>query len=283
MDDDDDRLVDAFLGGRLDGASFPHASHIRVCWALSRRYSADEAYSLLVAGIRDIARRAGRPDAYHETITRAWFELVASAERLDLWPELFDKTLLGRYYSPARLAAGRAEWLEPDLHPLRLPPPPAPPLPRPSGVLRRIPVAVAVLATHADDVVHATTTSSLASVSDDPALVSVCLRNGSRTLALVRRAGRFGLSILAADQEPLARRFADPARPAGRAQFAGVPHELSEFGPRLSEAAAWLGCTVHAVHACGDHHGDHHIVVGAIAQSSSLDRHPLVRHDGSFH
>jgi flavin reductase (DIM6/NTAB) family NADH-FMN oxidoreductase RutF len=33
------------------------------------------------------------------------------------------------------------------------------------------------------------------------------------------------------------------------------------------------------VHACGDHH----IVVGAIAQASSLDRRPLVRHDGSYH
>jgi flavin reductase (DIM6/NTAB) family NADH-FMN oxidoreductase RutF len=278
MNDDGERLIDAFLTGKLDGATFPHASHVRVCWALSRRHSRDEAYRLLVAGIRDIARRAGRPDAYHETITRAWFELVASAERLDEWAELFDKSLLGRYYSPARLAAGREEWLEPDLHPLRLPPPAAP-LPRPAGVLSRVPVAVAVLATHADGVVHATTTSSLASVSDEPALVSVCLRNGSRTLALVRRAGRFALSILAAGQEPLALRFADPLRPAGKAQFADVPHELSEFGPRLSDAAAWLGCTVHVVHACGDHH----IVVGAIAQASSLDRRPLVRHDGSYH
>jgi flavin reductase (DIM6/NTAB) family NADH-FMN oxidoreductase RutF len=250
---------------------------VRVCWALSRRYSRDEAYRRLVAGIRDIAHRAGRPDAYHETITRAWFELVASAGRPDEWPELFDKSLLGRYYSPARLAAGREEWLEPDLHPLRLPPPPHPS--RPAGVLRRIPVAVAVLATHADGVVHATTTSSLSSVSDEPALVSVCLRSGSRTLALVRRAGRFALSILAADQEPLALGFADPGRPAGTAQFADVPHELSEFGPRLSEAAAWLGCTVHAVHACGDHH----IVVGAVAEAGSLERRPLVRHDGAYH
>jgi hypothetical protein len=125
MDDDADPLLDRFLGGAIEPAAFPHAGHVRVCWALSRRYPAEEAYCRLVEGIRDIARRAGRPDAYHETITRAWFELIVSAERLEDWPELFDKSLLGRFYSPARLAAGRLEWLEPDLHPLRLPPPPA--------------------------------------------------------------------------------------------------------------------------------------------------------------
>ena len=279
MDVDEDRLVDAFFAGAIDGAEFPHASHVRVCWALSRRYSADRAYRLLVDGIRDIARRAGRPGVYHETITRAWFELIASADRLEDWPDLFDKSLITRYYSPARLAAGREEWLAPDLHPLRLPPPPATSTPTASSVLRRIPVAVAVLTTHAAGAVHATTTSSLARVSDEPMLVSVCLRNGSRTLGLVRQAGRFALSILAADQDSLARQFSDPDRPGGAAQFAGTAHQMSEFGPTMTEAAAWLGCTVHAIHECGDHH----IVVGEIAHATSSDRRPLVRHDGAYH
>lgn len=74
------------------------------------------------AGLRDMTVRAGRSQAYHETITRAWYELIAQAEDLDRAPELFDKQLLGRFYSPERLAAGRERWMEPDRQPLRLPP-----------------------------------------------------------------------------------------------------------------------------------------------------------------
>jgi hypothetical protein len=55
------------------------------------------------------------------TITRAWYELISSVDGLDSHDELFDKALLERYYSPERLAAGREQWLEPDLQPLRLP------------------------------------------------------------------------------------------------------------------------------------------------------------------
>lgn len=55
-------------------------------------------------------------------MTRAWFELIAQAESLDAHPELFDRGLLGGYYSAERIAAGRHEWLEPDLAPLVLAP-----------------------------------------------------------------------------------------------------------------------------------------------------------------
>jgi hypothetical protein len=72
------------------------------------------------SGIRSIAAGAGVPGKYHETITLAWFELVAQAEQLELRPELLDRGLLSRYYSPERLAQGRERWVEPDLAPLRL-------------------------------------------------------------------------------------------------------------------------------------------------------------------
>jgi len=118
----DRELLRAFEAGSIGAADFPHEAHVRVTWALTRRYEREEAFRRLVAGIRDIAGRAGRPDVYHETITRAWFELIAGADDLDAHPELFDKRLLERYYSRAALAAGRACWVEPDLQPLRLPP-----------------------------------------------------------------------------------------------------------------------------------------------------------------
>jgi len=116
----DDALIADFEAGRIANEDFPHERHVRVAWGLAQRHPRDEALRRLVAGIRDIARRAGRPDAYHETLTRGWFELIAGADDLEQFPELFDKQLLGRFYSPARLSAGRECWLEPDMQPLRL-------------------------------------------------------------------------------------------------------------------------------------------------------------------
>jgi hypothetical protein len=115
-----DTLLDDFEAGRVLGSEFPHERHVRVAWGLSRRYPHEEAFARLAEGIRGIAARAGVPGKYHETITRAWFELVAQAETVDEHPELLDKTLLARYYSAVRLAAGKDEWLEPDLAPLVL-------------------------------------------------------------------------------------------------------------------------------------------------------------------
>lgn len=111
-----------FEAGRIPGSAFPHERHVQVAWGLSRRYPREEAFARLAEGIRGIAARAGVPGKYHETMTRAWFELVAQAETLDAHPELLDRSLLARYYSPDRLDAGRNEWLEPDIEPLLLAP-----------------------------------------------------------------------------------------------------------------------------------------------------------------
>jgi hypothetical protein len=126
VDDDPlslDELVAAFEAELIPPADFTHARHVRVAWGLLRRHPPDEAYARLVAGLRSFATRAGRPDAFHETITRAWFELIGQSADLADDPELQDRGLLARYYSRAALAAGRREWVEPDLHPLVLPPP----------------------------------------------------------------------------------------------------------------------------------------------------------------
>lgn len=109
-----DELLRAFEAGEL--TDFPHERHVQVAWALAQRYEPEEAFARLAEGIRRIAAHAGVPGKYHETITRAWFELVRNAPALD--EGLYDRTLLGRYYSPERLAEGRDRWVDPDLQPL---------------------------------------------------------------------------------------------------------------------------------------------------------------------
>ena len=127
-----DELIDAFEAGAISNSDFPHEHHVRVAWGLARRYEREEALRRLSKGIRRIGAEAGRPHAYHETITRAWFELVADVDNPSNHPELFDRTLLNRYYTRTRLSEGRERWLEPDRHPLRLPPP-APEPAQPAG------------------------------------------------------------------------------------------------------------------------------------------------------
>jgi flavin reductase (DIM6/NTAB) family NADH-FMN oxidoreductase RutF len=273
----DDELIHAFEAGTLAGSDFPHEAHVRVTHLLLVRYGRDSAYDRLAAGIKAIAERAGNPQAFHETITRAWFELIAPVKELASHPELLDRGLLGRYYSREALAGGRDRWVEPDLHALTLPPPPLAGVDL-VGVMRQVPAAVAVLAARAGRTVHASTVSSAASVSRRPPLVLVCLAKSSRVLDLAQESGSFALSFLASTQEATAARFADSKRPQGAAQFSDIPHHLTSFGPVIEGSAAWLGCSVAALHPGGDHE----ILVGEVAEAVAGSTHPLLRHAGVY-
>jgi hypothetical protein len=117
---DDTELLRRFEAGELGASEFPHERHIRVAWLLARRDAREVAFERLASGIRGIVARAGRAGAFHLTMTRAWFELIAGIDDLDAHPELLDRGLLRRYYSAEMLAAGRERWVEPDLQPLAL-------------------------------------------------------------------------------------------------------------------------------------------------------------------
>jgi hypothetical protein len=115
-----DDLLEAFQAGAIDSSEFRHEHHVRVAWGLARCYGREAGLRRMIAGVRQIAARAGHPEAYHQTITQAWFELIADAQELAADSILFDRKLLGRYYTPERLSEGRERWVEPDLCPLRL-------------------------------------------------------------------------------------------------------------------------------------------------------------------
>ncbi len=82
------------------------------------------------------------------------------------------------------------------------------------------------------------TANAVASLSLDPVLVLVCFDNGARTLPEVERAKRFGVNVLAAGQEHLARRFASKED----SKFADVPHSVHDGIPVLDGTLAWVGC-----------------------------------------
>ena len=63
------------------------------------------------------------------------------------------------------------------------------------------------------------TLNSFTSVSLDPLLVLVCVVRDAVMHKVLDDVGRFGVSVLGAGQEDLARYFSDPTRPMGMAQF----------------------------------------------------------------
>jgi 3-hydroxy-9,10-secoandrosta-1,3,5(10)-triene-9,17-dione monooxygenase reductase component len=118
--------------------------------------------------------------------------------------------------------------------------------------------------------------NSLTSVSLEPPLVSFCPSRSSLTWSRMRRAGRFGVNVLARQHE----RFAQRAIPAGADRFADLEWEPGRGGvPLLTDALASLECEIVAEHPTGDHW----IVVARVDDlhlSSITD--PLVFFAGAF-
>ena len=69
---------------------------------------------------------------------------------------------------------------------------------------------------------HGMTANAFASVSLDPLLVLVCVVKDALMHKVLDEVGRFAVSVLAGDQEVLARYFSDSGRPTGMAQFVPV-------------------------------------------------------------
>lgn len=119
---------------------------------------------------------------------------------------------------------------------------------------------------------------SFASLSLDPPLVSFMVARTSTTWPRIARAGVFCVNVLGAGQGELCRGFAV----SGADKFAGVAHDAAPVSgsPRLAGAAAWIDCTIQAVHTGGDHL----IVVGRVDALGTADDdvEPLLFHKGAF-
>jgi hypothetical protein len=105
-----------FARGDCDARDFPHREHVRMGFEMLRRHSFPETAVHYSQALRRMTARIGKPQAYHETITIAFLALIAA--RMDDTqdfesfasgnPDLFDKRILARWYSPDQLASDRA-------------------------------------------------------------------------------------------------------------------------------------------------------------------------------
>lgn len=120
------------------------------------------------------------------------------------------------------------------------------------------------------------TANAVCSLSLEPLLLLVCFANEARTLPLVKQTRRFGVNVLAAGQQDLARLFASKKPEAEK--FAGVQHSLHDGIPVIDGALAWVGCTLQELFPGGDHT----IGIGAVIAAEAAHGDPLVWYRGEY-
>jgi flavin reductase (DIM6/NTAB) family NADH-FMN oxidoreductase RutF len=142
--------------------------------------------------------------------------------------------------------------------------------------LARLPTGVTVVTALGSEGPMGATANAVTSLSLQPPLMLAALDRRSRTLATLERAGRFGINVLASDQEALAHRFAtkDPAHE----KWHTVGWAEREGAPQIEGVALWLGCEVEDVHDGGDHA----IVTGQVLDVETGPGEALVFHGGEY-
>lgn len=133
---------------------------------------------------------------------------------------------------------------------------------------------IAIVTTLEDGHDHAMTANSITSVSLDPPLVLVSVRNDSGWLEAVESSGIWGVSLLPEAGRPAASWLSTGGRPL-YGQLSQIPHHRGELGVALvDDALATLECRTYSTHEAGDHT----IVVGEVVTSRADARRddPLI-------
>ena len=146
------------------------------------------------------------------------------------------------------------------------------------GVLRRHPSGVAVVTVEANGQQIGLTVATLTSLSLQPPLIGVAVARQAALHELLREAGSFAVSLLGAEQEPLAEHFARGVPPIGMWQ--GVATREGELGaPLLEGSLGWLECRLVDELAAGTHT---FFVGEVVAATEGEDGAPLLRLAGTF-
>ena len=120
------------------------------------------------------------------------------------------------------------------------------------------------------------TVSAFASVSLRPPLISVCIDHAASMHRAISTAERFGVNILAADQEALSRRF---AAVESSHRFEGIGYERGESGVvLLDDALGHMECVRVAQHEAGDHT----LFIGEVERAVYRDARPLLYYRGGY-
>jgi flavin reductase (DIM6/NTAB) family NADH-FMN oxidoreductase RutF len=144
-------------------------------------------------------------------------------------------------------------------------------------LMRRFPSGVAVVTIDVAGQRLGLTVGSLVSLSLDQLLVGVSISRFAALHELLREAGGFAVSLLAAGQEALAQHFARGVPPI--ALWTGIEIQEGARGPLLAGSLGWVECGLESEARAGDHT----IFVGRVERvetgSATL---PLVHLEGRY-
>jgi len=139
-----------------------------------------------------------------------------------------------------------------------------------------LPTGVTIVTANGADGPAGATANAVSSLSIEPMMMLACLDRGSRTLLAVQAADSFGVSVLHAGQEPIARAFATKAPVAEK--WTGVDWSERDGLPAVDDALIWIACDLRDVISAGDHV----IVTGEVRALEAREGDPLVFHDGAY-
>jgi len=148
------------------------------------------------------------------------------------------------------------------------------------SAMRSVPGAVSIVTTGIQPGRHGLTLTAGCSLSTDPSSVLVCVNKSAGGHDTIKQSGSFCWNILTADHAELAKRFAGQDGSKGDIRFTeGLWRKLTTGAPSLIEAICSFDCRVSGAYDAGSHT----IFVGeVVAQTTNLDREPLVYVNGDF-
>lgn len=160
--------------------------------------------------------------------------------------------------------------------------------PPPTGVpgdvfratMRHLASSVTVIATGPVGERFGLTATAVCSLSDDPAMLLVCVNRTASAHDLISQNRNFSVNLLANDQEHVAARFAGRSGLKGDARFeAGCWLPMVTGAPTLVDAMARFDCEVMQEHIFATHT----IFIGRVVAAQARETSdPLIYHRGRF-
>ena len=131
---------------------------------------------------------------------------------------------------------------------------------------------VTVIVTEINGEAHGMTANAFMSVSLDPKLVVISIKENARMLTKIQEAKKFSVNILSSSQEEVSKIF------AGQIKDYQVTFERLADAPVIPGAIAQVVCEVSAEHV----EGDHTLFIGKVIDIQLEDADPLLFFNGKY-
>lgn len=146
-------------------------------------------------------------------------------------------------------------------------------------VIGHFATGVTVITTAQDGWLHGMTANSITSLSLEPLLLLICVDKKAHAHDQLAKAGKFGVNILAEEQEDISRLFAATAEPELNSLRGAEYHFGPHGAPLLERSLAHLECAIVDSFAGGDHT----IFTAAVLDGDLVEEaRPLIFYRGGY-